>query len=115
MSDVNLSAIIGAFNVQSVTSASTITPTFYNDVVDVTAQAADFLIANPTGVVVDKHPILITIKDNGTSRAITFDTQYNVIGLTLPGSTVPSKMLYIGIVYRSAATKWDVVSVQQEV
>lgn len=107
-------AVLG-IGVQSVTSSATVTPTFADDIVDITAQAAALALANPTGTAVDGWGIVIRIKDNGTARAITYGTQYRAVGVTLPTTTVISKTLYLGMIYNSGATKWDVVSVSQEV
>ena len=114
-----LSFASGSLNVadpaiQSVTSSATVTPTFSNDQVNITAQAAGLTLANPTGTAVDGWGLSIRIKDNGTARSITFGSQYRAIGVTLPTTTVISKTLYLGLIYNSADTKWDVVAVAQE-
>lgn len=101
-------------NVQSVGSAATVTPTFSDDLVKITAQAAALALANPTGTAVDGHGIVIRIKDNGTARAISYDTQYRAVGVTLPTTTVISKWTYLGMIYNSDDTKWDVCSVAQQ-
>jgi hypothetical protein len=101
-------------NVQAVTSSATVTPTFSNDLVKVTAQAAALALANPTGTAVDGLGMVIRIKDNGTARAITYGTQYRALGVTLPTTTVVSKTLYLAMVYNADDTKWDVVAVGQE-
>lgn len=101
-------------NVQTVTSAATVTPTFTNDEVAITAQSAALLLANPTGTPVDGKNLVIRIKDNGTARAITYDTQYRAIGVTLPTTTVINKTIYLGLVYNLTDTKWDVVGVSIE-
>lgn len=101
-------------SVQSITSATTITPTFDDDLVRVTALAAAALLANPTGTPIEGIGIAIRIKDNGTARAITYDTQYRAIGVTLPATTIISKTLYLGCVWNDTDTKLDVVSVAQE-
>tara|TARA_B100000678_G_scaffold20576_2_gene15840 strand:+ start:14506 stop:17442 length:2937 start_codon:yes stop_codon:yes gene_type:complete len=100
--------------IQSVTSAGTVTPTFLNDQVNITAQATGLTLANPTGTAVSAHGIAIRIKDNGTARAISYGAQYRAIGVTLPTTTVANKTLYLGMVFNSADTKWDVVAVAQE-
>ncbi len=100
--------------IQSVTSSATVTPTFSNDQVNITAQAAGLTLANPTGTAVDAWGMTIRIKDNGTARAITFGSQYRALGVTLPTTTVISKTLYLGIIFNNADTKWDVVAVAQE-
>lgn len=101
-------------NVQTVTSAATVTPTFTNDEVAITAQAVALFLANPTGTPVDGKNLVIRIKDNGTARAITYDTQYRAIGVTLPTTTVINKTIYLGLVYNLTDTKWDVVGVSIE-
>ncbi|PLC06412.1 hypothetical protein CY658_05100 [Variovorax sp. RO1] len=100
--------------IQAVTSAATVTPTFADDIVKVTAQAAALALANPTGTAIDALGIVIRIKDNGTARAITYGTQYRAIGVTLPTTTVVSKTLYLAMIYNTEDTKWDVVAVGQE-
>ena len=101
-------------SIQSVASAATVTPTFSDDQVNITAQAAGLTLANPTGTAVDGWAIAIQIKDNGTARSITFGSQYRPIGVTLPTTTVIGKTLYLGMVFNNADTKWDVVAVAQE-
>jgi hypothetical protein len=97
--------------VQTVASAATVTPTSANDIVTITAQAAALALANPTGTFVEGQSLIIRIKDNATARAITYGTDYRAIGVTLPTTTVLSKTTYLGIIYNSTDTKWDVVGV----
>lgn len=101
-------------SIQSVTTAGTVTPTFSNDMVKITAQAAGLTLANPTGTAIDGLGIVIRIKDNGTARSIAFGTQYRAIGVTLPTTTVLGKTLYLAMVFNNDDTKWDVVAVGQE-
>lgn len=98
-------------SVQSVTSASSVTPVSTNDLVKITAQAAALALANPTGTWNEGQPLMIRIKDNGTARAITWDTNYRAIGITLPTTTVLSKTTYVGIIYNSTDGKWDAIGV----
>ena len=97
--------------VQSVVSAATVTPVATNDIVVITAQAAGLTLANPTGTWNQGQPLMIRIKDNGTARAITYDTNYRAIGVTLPTTTVISKTTYLGLIYNATDTKWDVIGV----
>ena len=80
----------------------------------VTAQAVALTLANPTGTIIDGKSLIIRIKDNGTARAITYDTQYRAIGVTLPSTTIISKTLYLGFIYNSTDTKWDCIGVAQQ-
>ena len=100
--------------VQTVTSAATVTPTSLNDLVVITAQAAGLTIANPTGTMVQGQALMIRIKDNGTARTIGFGTNYRAIGITLPTTTVISKTLYLGCIWNSTDTKFDVIGLNQE-
>jgi hypothetical protein len=100
--------------VQTVTSAATVTPTSLNDLVVITAQAAGLTIANPTGTMVQGQALMIRIKDNGTARTIGFGNNYRAIGITLPTTTVISKTLYLGCIWNSTDTKFDVVGLNQE-
>jgi len=100
------------------TTASSSSLTINSDNSDrytVTALAADMTINNPSGTPTDGQTLLIRIKDNGTARALTWSgSQFRVIGVTLPTTTVISKTVYIGLIWNSADSKWDVVSVNQE-
>lgn len=100
---------------QSVVSSATVTPTFLNDIVIITAQAVNLTLANPTGTAIPNAPMIIRIKDNGTARTISYGTQYRAIGVTLPTTTVISKTIYLGLIYNATETKWDVVGVNSEV
>jgi hypothetical protein len=97
--------------VQSVVSAATVTPTAANDLVKITAQAVSLSIAAPTGTWSEGQSLMISIKDDGTARAITFDTNYRAIGVILPTTTTATKTTYLGIIYNSTDTKWDVIGV----
>jgi len=99
------------------TVASTATLTVNSSTTDqaiITGQAAALTIAAPTGSPVNGRKIIIRIKDNGTARAITWNAIWRAMGVTLPTTTVISKTLYIGAIYNSTDTKWDVVAINQE-
>lgn len=101
-------------NVQTVISAATVTPTSANDEVVITDQHVALTLANPTGTPSQGQALTIRIKDDGTSRTIAYDTQYRAVGVTLPTNTTVSKTLYLGLIYNSTDTKWDVVGVSLE-
>jgi hypothetical protein len=100
--------------IQTVTSSATVTPTFSDDLVRITAQAAGLTLANPTGTAIPGLGMVIRIKDNGTARAITYGSQYRAIGVTLPTTTVISKTTYLAMVYNDTDTKWDVIATGTE-
>lgn len=101
-------------DILDVVSAATVTPTFAYNQVNVTAQAVNLTIANPTGTAVDGHGIIIRIKDNGTSRTLTWGAQFRAFNDALPTATVISKTLYVGVVYNLADDKWDLLGVRSE-
>lgn len=76
-----------------------------------TAQAATLAINAPTGTPVDGNKLIFRILDNGTSQTLTWDATYTAIGVVLPTTTTISKMLYVGCIYNTANTRWDVVAV----
>jgi hypothetical protein len=102
----------------STSSNSTITPTAgSSDTYEVTALAAAATIAAPSGTPVANQRLLLRIKDNGTARALTWTTSagaYRAIGVTLPTTTVASKVLYVGCVYNSQDSYWDVIALAQQ-
>jgi hypothetical protein len=97
-----------------VTTASTATLTIDSDSYDgatVTAQAAGLTIAAPTGTPTAMQSLIIRITDNGTARALTWDAAFRAIGVTLPTTTVISKTVYVGAIWNTDASKWDVIAV----
>lgn len=101
--------------VSTTTSTATLTPDISSfDQYNLTAQAAALTVAAPTGTPVDGNKIMFRFLDNGTARAITWNATYTAIGVTLPTTTVISKMLYVGCIYNAANTRWDVIAVTQQ-
>ena len=84
------------------------------DQFEITAQAGALKFNNPSGTPLGGQKLVIRIKDNGTARAITYDTQFRGIGVELPDTTVAGKTLYMGFIYNSNDTKWDLVASAQE-
>lgn len=78
----------------------------------VTAQAGNLKFNNPTGTPVEGQKLIIRIKDNGTARALTYDTQFRASpDLALPNTTVAGKWLYMGFKFNATDTKWDLLAV----
>ena len=100
------------------TTGTTITPTAGStNQYNVTALASAATIATPSGTPVDGQKLTLRFKDNGTARALTWTTTsgaYRAVGVTLPATTVISKVLYVGCIYNSQDTFWDVVAVAQQ-
>ena len=97
----------------TLTSTATLTPDIsVGDFFTITAQAVGLSVANPTGTPVEGQKMTIRIEDNGTAQAITWSgTQFRAsTDLTLPTSTTATKTIYLGFLYNSTDTKWDLVS-----
>lgn len=104
--------LISATSYTTDTGSSIALTTIMTDFV-VTAQAGALKLMNPTGAnIAQGWMLIVRIKDNGTARALTYDTQYRAsTDLTLPTTTVISKTLYMGFKYNVTETKWDLLAV----
>jgi hypothetical protein len=98
-------------NFSTTASTATLTPdvdTYTGSAV--TAQAAALAIAAPTGTPTNGEEHILRIRDNGTSRALTWDAIYNFYDSgQKPAATTVGKTLYVRLMYNSATTTWDVV------
>ena len=101
------------------TDASSATPTptggslrnFYT----ITALAeATATFAVPSGAPANGNRLIIRIKDNGTARILAWNAIYRRLEFALPTTTVATKTLYVGFIYNSADSKWDMVAINQE-
>lgn len=103
---------IDAFvHVATIASSATITPNSdTTDMQTVTALATNTTIAAPTGTPYDGKPLLLRIKDDGTSRTLTWNSAYRAgTDFALPTATTISKTMYVQFVYNTADSKWDAV------
>ena len=94
--------------VTTISSGATIEPASDNTQYNVTALAVGSVINAPTGTPVGGWKMLLRIKDDGTSRSLSWNAIYRGIGVTLPTSTTAGKVMYLGMTYNSTDTKWDV-------
>lgn len=98
--------------VTSAASASTLTPDISaSDIYAYTALAAGLTINAPTGTPLDGDKLIFRLLDNGTSRTLTWNATYTVIGVTLPTATTINKTTYVGCIYNANNTRWDVIAV----
>lgn len=101
--------------VLTVTTATTITPDIdHYEMTTVSALGSAVTIGNPIGTPSNGDAYVVRIEDDGTSRAITFGSDYQAVGVTLPTATTISKLLYISFVYNASDSKWDVIAVNEE-
>lgn len=103
-------------NQSSDTSTATPTPTgnYKENEYFLTALATNATFAAPSGTPANGNTLLIRIEDDGTSRTLAWNAIYEVVGVTLPTSTTAGKKMYIGCIYNSTDSKWDVVSYIEE-
>jgi predicted nucleic acid-binding Zn-ribbon protein len=110
-------------NPRVVTTAGTgggnITPT--GDTADqfvITALTSSATFLAPSGTPVDGQKLIIRIKDNGSSYALTWTSTtagYRAVGATIPTATSASRTTYVGCIYNSADQYWDVVAAATQV
>jgi hypothetical protein len=102
----------------TVTSAATITPTADDsDQYNVTALATNPTIAAPSGTPTDGQKLTIRLKAITSTRTLTWTTSsggYRAIAVTLPATIPANKTVYVGCIYNSADSFWDVVAYAQE-
>lgn len=88
------------------------------DVLAITALANNLTINADSGSPTNGQKVTFRIKDNGTARTLSWTTgatnSFRAIGVTLPTSTVANKTVYIGCLYNSADSRWDVIAIAQE-
>jgi len=111
---VKRKAIIDPISSTTVSTATLTIDTDVSDFATITAQAEGLTIAAPTGSPVEGQKLIIRLKDDGSARGITFNAIFRALGVTLPTTTVVSKITYLGLVYNSTDTKWDVVATKTE-
>ena len=102
---------------RATTIATSVAPTPNGDTTDqyeVTALASAATFGAPTGTPTAGQKLTIRIKDNGTSQTLAWNAIYRAIGLILPAATVTHKLIYVGCIYNTTDTKWDVVAVSEE-
>lgn len=71
-------------------------------------------VATPSGTPVDGQRLVLRFEDNGTGRGITWTTSagaYRAVGVTLPTTTVATKITYVGCIYNTTDGFWDVIAV----
>jgi hypothetical protein len=101
--------------VATATSSSTPTPNVgTTDLYELSALAVGATFGAPTGTPVDGQRLIIRIYDNGTSQSLAWNAIYNA-GVTniLPTATTIGKYLYVGFMYNTAKTTWDMVGPAQ--
>ena len=104
--------------VRTVTTTTTTTLATDADTTDirtVTAQNGSILIQNPTGTLINGQVLKFRIKQIGSSGTITYGGLFRSFGIAKPTSITQNKTLYLGCIYNTTDTKWDIVAAVEEV
>lgn len=101
------------------TITSSATPTINTDNCDAVtitalATAITSMSSGLSGTPVNFQKLMVRIKDDGTARSIAWGASFASRGVTLPTTTVISKVLTVGLIYNSVTSTWDCVAVAQE-
>lgn len=100
---------------QSIATGTTIVPVTTSRMYIVANLATDAGISAPTGTTpADGQGLTLRIKDNGVTRALSFNGTYRAIGVTIPTATTPNKTMYISLAYNANDNRWDVLAVARE-
>lgn len=102
--------------IASLVTASANTPSIADaDIYSNGNLGAAITINNPTGSPAHGSKLTFILKDNGTTRNITWGAKFIPIGATLPTKTTANKWLYVGAIYNSIADAWHVIAVSEQV
>ncbi len=97
------------------TTASSATPTpdaDSHDVYTITALAVNATFGAPTGTPTNGQKLIIRIEDNGTARTLAWNAAYRAgTDVALPLTTVLGKVMYLGFMWNSTDSKWDLLAV----
>lgn len=86
--------------------SNTITPTGTNDLLRATGLSAGLTIANYSSTPADGWGLVLEIKDNGSSRSLTWGSKYASRIATLPTATTAGKLHLVGLSYNAADDKF---------
>lgn len=93
-------------SINSTVTSNTITPTGTNDLLRATGLSAGLTIANYSSTPADGWGLVLEIKDNGTTRSLTWGSKYASRIATLPTATTAGKLHLVGLSYNAADDKF---------
>lgn len=76
-----------------------------------TAVAADITINGPSGTPVQGQKLILRITSNASPHNLSWNGTYTAIGVTIPTTIAANKTIYIGCIWNSTLTRWEVVAV----
>jgi len=80
----------------------------------ITAQNSALSLTAPAGVFNNGDIYRFRIKDDGTPRAISYNSRYRAMNIALPLITVANKYLYLEFIYNSIDDTFDAIQVVQQ-
>lgn len=85
------------------------------DMYILTALAEACTINAPSGTPTQGQELIVRVKDDGTARALSWNAAFRAVSsATIPATTVLGKVLYVGFLYNSTESKWDMVGYAQQ-
>ena len=106
LSLVKAYAGVVTLKITSTVTSNTITPDGDTDIVRPSATlSAALTIANPSSTPADGWGMVLELKDNGTTRALTWGSKFASRCATLPTATTAGKQHVIGVSYNAADDK----------
>ncbi len=103
--------------ITTITSSATPTPARASKKteLEVTAQAADAKFGAPSGTPVNGDLLFISVTDNGTPRALTYNAIYDdPYSAELPTTTTANLTILMLFRYSSARSKWELIFTDEE-
>lgn len=98
-------------NTLTTTATITVNSDSY-DMTAVTTLSTATTFTAPTGTPTEGQGLIYRIKDNGTARALTFNSAFRFSSdLPAPTTTILSKVMYLLFVYNLTDAKWDCINV----
>ncbi len=111
---VSGSGIFAQVPVVTTSVASLSTSLGISNTYQLTAQAEGLTINQPGAKFGTNQLLTILIKDNGTTRAISYSSVFRGLSNSLPTTTVVGKQMYMLFSYNAAADKWDLINYSVE-
>jgi hypothetical protein len=98
--------------IQSVASTSTAPNSNTADIYELAIGASTIAsFPAPSGSPIDGQKLIIRIIPSGAVTITAWNAAYRVIGTTLPTSLTSAKTTYVGCIYNTASSTWDVIAV----
>lgn len=104
--------------IQTTAASLTVNIAQYDNYVFTSLSQGITINASTLGSPINGDKLIIRFKDNGTSRAINWVTSgtgaFRSIIPVLPSSTTANKVTYVGCIYNTTESCWDVVASQTQ-